>query len=152
MIRRGSGIGMMILLLGSIKYKETHFHHHQPISINSLIITFIQVSCETVVCLYYKPNVFRVNSLTVRLYCSLLLLHTFYTKSETPKTRNTEHHKHAIGGGKYRNKKENCRVGNRTQASILAPLSSFGSANMDITLKRIFSTLCTGDHLSELDS
>jgi len=44
------------------------------------------------------------------------------------------------------------REGISTQASILAPLSSFGSASIDITLNRIFSTLCTGDHLSELDS
>ena len=34
-------------------------------------------------------------------------------------------------------------------ASTFAGLSSFGSANIDMTDIRIFSTLCMGDHLSE---
>jgi hypothetical protein len=37
-------------------------------------------------------------------------------------------------------------------ASTLAGDSSFGSANIETTDRRIFSTDCTGDHLSELDS
>jgi hypothetical protein len=39
-----------------------------------------------------------------------------------------------------------------TDASTLAGLSQFGSANIDTTDRRIFSTDWTGDHRSELDS
>lgn len=36
-----------------------------------------------------------------------------------------------------------------TAASTFAGLSSFGSANMDMTEIRIVSTVCTGSHLSD---
>ena len=40
----------------------------------------------------------------------------------------------------------------RMQASMLAPLSMLGSLSMLMTLSKIFSTLCTGDHLSSANS